>query len=111
MAKLCTLKLNKEYRTAYYHGKVFVHPLLIVYIRKNKAGLSRLGITTGKKVGKAVQRNRCRRIIREAYRQIHPSIQGNWDLVFVARTATADSTSTALYGVMKQLLKKAGLLT
>ena len=110
MTKLCTLKLNKEFRTAYYHGKVFVHPLLIVYVRKNKAGLSRLGITTGKKVGKAVQRNRCRRIIREAFRQHYPAIQGNWDIVLVARKATVDSTSTALYRVMQQLFKKAGLL-
>ncbi len=110
MAKLCTLKLNKEFRTAYYRGKVFVHPLLILYVRKSKVGIPRLGITTGKKVGKAVQRNRCRRIIREAYRQIHPQLTGGWDLVFVARAATSRTTSTALYGVMQQQLKKAGLL-
>ncbi len=110
MTKLCTLKLNKEFKTAYYHGKVFVHPLLILYVKKNKTASCRLGITTGKKIGKAVQRNRCRRIIRAAYRQVAPSIQGHADLVFVARKATVTSTSTELYRVMQQQLKKAGLL-
>ena len=110
MTTLCTLKLNKDFRTAYYHGKVFVHPLLILYVRKTREGKPRLGITTGKKVGKAVQRNRCRRIIREAYRRIHPQLKGGWDLVFVARAATVGTTSTVLYAVMQQQLKKAGLL-
>ncbi len=110
MAKLCTLKLNKEFRTAYYHGKVFVHPLVVVYVRKNKEAVSRLGITTGKKVGKAVQRNRCRRIIREAYRQVYPHIQGHWDVVIVARKATVDSNSPTVQRVLEKQFRKAGLL-
>ena len=85
MAKLCVLKLNKEFKTAYYHGKSFVHPALILYVRKNRFGEPRFGITTGKKIGKAVQRNRCRRLIREAYRLHYPSISGGWDFVFGAR--------------------------
>lgn len=111
MTKIDTIKLNKEFKTAYYHGKVYVHPLLILYVRKNKAGCCRLGITTGKKVGKAVQRNRCRRIIRAAFQQLYPSVSRNVDLVFVARKATVDSTSTELHRVMQQQLKKAGLLS
>ncbi len=110
MTTLYTLKLNKDFKTAYYHGKAFVHPLLILYVRKNREKVSRIGITTGKKVGGAVQRNRCRRIIREAYRPLCPQLKGHYDLVFVARKATVHSTSTALHEVIKQQLKKAGLL-
>ncbi len=111
MVKLHTIKLNKDFRTAYYRGRVFVHPLLILYVRKTRIGEPRIGITTGKKVGKAVKRSRCRRIIREAYRRIQPELSGGWDLVFVARAATTGTTSTALYTVMRQQLKKAGLLS
>ncbi len=111
MTKLCTIKQNKDFRTAYYHGKVYVSPLLVLYVRKNREKTVRIGITTGKKVGHAVQRNRCRRIIREAYRRLYPQLSGGWDLVFVARAATVGSTSTALYEVMCQQLKKAGLLS
>ncbi len=110
MPKLCVLKQNTEFRTAYYRGKSYVHPLVIVYIRKNRFGIPRLGITTGKKIGKAVKRNRCRRLIREAYRHILPEITQGVDLVFVARTATVDSNTGKVEQAMRELLKKAGVL-
>ena len=71
---LQTLRLNKDFKSAYYWGKSAVGGGLITYVRRVKrlpgGGLaaSRYGITTGKKVGNAVQRNRCRRLIREAFR-------------------------------------------
>lgn len=110
MTKLYTLKLNKNFKTAYYHGKAYVHPLLILYVCKNREPFSRIGITTSKKIGGAVQRNRCRRIIREAYRPLCTQLKGHYDLVFVARKATVFSTSTKLNEVIRQQLSKAGLL-
>lgn len=110
MAKLCALKQNKEFRTAYYRGRSFVHPSLIIYVRKNRYGVTRVGITTGKKIGKAVKRNRCRRIIREAFRQLLPELKCGYDYVFVARTATVKRTSTQLQEIMREQLQKAGML-
>ena len=60
--KPVTIKLNKDFRTAYYHGGSQVHPALVTYVRKNRLGVTRVGITTGKKIGSAVARNRCRRV-------------------------------------------------
>lgn len=111
MSKLCVLKQNTEFRTAYYRGRSFVHPLMILYVRKNRFGIARLGITTGKKIGKAVKRNRCRRLIREAYRRVFPEITHGVDLVFVARTATVDSNAVQVEQAMRELLKKAGVLS
>lgn len=48
----------------------------------------RLGITTSKKIGGAVQRVRARRVIREAYYAMNLDPAKHVDLVFVARTAT-----------------------
>ncbi len=110
MKTVYTLKQNKEFRGAYYRGKALVHPFLIVYVRKNPYKTVRIGITTGKKIGKAVQRNRCRRIIREAFRQLAPQVKSGYDYVFVARTATVHETSTALQKVMYEQFKKAGFL-
>lgn len=110
MSKLCVLKLNTEFRGAYYRGKSFVHPLLIAYVRKNRFGIPRFGITTGKKLGKAVKRNRCRRLIREAYRQLAPEITGGFDMVFVARAATVESREPKVEKAMRDLLKKAGVI-
>ena len=90
--KAAVLNQNKDFRTLYYRGRSQVSPVLVTYVKKNKLGVCRVGITTGKKVGKAVQRNRCRRLIREAYRLLRPTIQGHWDIVFVARTRTAQTS-------------------
>lgn len=70
--KLAAIKTNKDFRTAYYRGKSQVHPALVTYARRNRQKVTRIGITTGKKLGTAVQRNRCRRVIREAYRGFSP---------------------------------------
>ena len=77
---------------------------------KNRAGICRVGITTSKKIGNAVERNRARRVIRAAYRSIEDKISGNYDFVFVARTKTIFIKSGDLADVMLSQLKKAGVI-
>ena len=110
MTKFAVLNTNKDFRTLYYRGKSQAHPVLVTYVRKNRLGYPRVGITTGKKIGNAVQRNRCRRVIREAYRGLVPAVQGGWDLVFVARSRTLHMKSTEVRRVMEAHLKKTGVL-
>jgi len=110
MAKPVALRLNKEFKTLYYRGKSQVHPMLVTYLRHNPVGYPRVGITAGKKVGKAVVRNRTRRIIRAAYQQLLPQIRGGWDIVFVARVKTATAKSTDIVKVMQKHLKNGGVL-
>ena len=64
------LNLNKDFRRLYGRGKSFVSPLLVTYIMRTKRNVVRYGITTGKKVGGAVERNRARRVIQAAMREI-----------------------------------------
>lgn len=75
---------------------------------KNRVGVCRVGITTSKKVGCAVERNRSRRIIKAAFQNVFNSgcISGNWDLVFVARTRTKFKKSTQLEPVMLTMLRE-----
>jgi len=87
-----------------------VHHNLVIYIFKNKTKNNRVGITTSKKIGKAVQRNRARRVIRAAYRQNAPLLKNGYDFVFVARAQTAACKSDDLTKVMKKLFEKAGVL-
>lgn len=110
MAALISIKLNKDFRTAYYHGKVQAHPAVIVYARRTKYPYARLGITTGKKVGGAVQRNRARRLLREAYRGLNQRVNGHWDIVLVARARTLQFKSTQLQQVLDKLLTACGVL-
>ena len=105
MATWVTLCENKDFRALYYRGKSQVHPALVTYVRKNKLGYPRVGITTGKKLGGAVQRSRCRRVIREAFRALLPQV-GGVDIVFVARTRTLEYKSTQLLPVMEKHLRQ-----
>ncbi len=110
MATWTTLCNNTEFRTLYYRGKSRVHPALVTYVRKNRLGYPRVGITTGKKVGGAVQRSRCRRVIREAFRPCYPQV-GGYDIVFVARNRTLKCKSTDLIPVVEQHLTELGALS
>ena len=108
--KAAVIKQNKDFRTLYYRGRSQVSPFLVTYVRRNKLGVCRVGITTGKKIGKAVQRNRCRRLIREAYRLISPTIEGHWDIVFVARVRTAQASMQQVQEDMKRHMKALSML-
>lgn len=110
MAAFTVLKENREFQFLYHRGRSQVHPCLITYAHKTRRGQMRVGITTGKKVGGAVERNRCRRIIREAYRALMPGMTGSFDLVFVARGRTNTCKSTDIRHIMEQQLRQLGVL-
>jgi ribonuclease P protein component len=96
---------NGDFRRL-YQKKAAVGRLLITYVTKNRIGKNRVGITTSKKIGKAHDRNRARRVIREAYRRLAPRLgaQNGWDIVFVARQPTTECPMQDVYQTMKKHL-------
>ena len=110
MSEIITLKENREFRRAYSRGKSYVSPDLVTYIIKNNNNNLRIGITTGKKIGKAVERNRSRRIIRAAFYNICGQIKSGYDIVFVARTKTPFRKSTDILKSKRSHLSSAGIL-
>ena len=63
-----SLKLNHVFRKLYNRGDSAVNRYLVLYCQPNHLQENRVGITVGKKLGKAVVRNRARRRLREVYR-------------------------------------------
>ena len=108
--KISKLKENREFRHAYYKGSSYVTPSFVVYIVRNRSKGIRLGITTGKKIGKAVSRNRARRVITAAFAACLPKIAGNYDFVIVARTRILTVKSTAAAEDLMKILKSANAL-
>lgn len=80
-----TLKENRDFRRLYGRGRSATSDCLVVYTLRNRFGTGRLGITVGVKLGHAVQRNRVKRLIREAYRLHRGELRPNMDVVIVAR--------------------------
>ena len=101
---------NHDFHRIYAKGKSYVSSVLVVYALKNRRKMLRVGITTSKKIGNAVQRNRSRRVIREAFRQLAPGVKKGYDLIFVARGRTPFVKSTEIRRQMEKQLKAAGLL-
>ena len=90
------LKQNHVFRKLYARGESAVGSFVVVYARRNKLGINRLGITTSVKLGHAVARNRARRRIRETYRLHESGLKVGYDIVIVARSASIDGEFAAM---------------
>ncbi len=101
------LNENRDFLRLYRRGKSAVSPVLVTYARRGGVkGRRRIGITATKKVGGAVQRNRAKRLIRAAWREVEPSVPYGWDLVFVARGRTHKAKMPEVRAAMATHLKK-----
>ena len=110
MKHTVSLKQNHEFRRLYGKGKSAVSPYFVIYCRKTGRPVSRLGITTGVKLGNAVKRNRARRRIRELYRTHEGKLLPGYDVVVVARTRVIYGRFAELERSFDQLMKKLGLI-
>ena len=103
------LKLNHIFRRL-YSTQGFANGMLVLYARPNRLGVNRIGITTGKKLGHAVVRNRARRRLREVYRLNEHLFKPGYDIVVVARSRCVTADFQKLTKAYLSLAKKAGLL-
>ena len=86
--KIIALNQNKDFRRLYYRGRSSACKTLVTYVMKSRQKTTRVGITSSKKIGKAYQRNRARRVIRAAYAELAGRIDGKYGIGFVDRPAT-----------------------
>ncbi len=108
--KITTIKSNRDFQRIYRRGRSFVSPALVTYALKTKNHNLRIGITTSKKVGKAVNRNRSRRVIRAAFYHLNADNSASYDIIFVARTRTAFVKSYEVERYMREHFKKLGII-
>jgi ribonuclease P protein component len=73
-------------------------------------GSGESAVVAARRIGRAVTRNRARRVLRAAWREIEPRIQGTCDVVLVAREAIRDSKTQDLVAEMTALLEGEGLI-
>lgn len=101
--KLKSIRRNTEFVRIYRKGISCAKPGVVVYCMKKKRGDTRIGITSSKKIGNAVTRNRARRVIRAAVYDLNLDMSKPWDLIFVSRTRTPKLKS---YTVKNQIVER-----
>lgn len=110
MKKRFRLKKSTDFQRVRQHGSAYAHPLVVLFVQENQQQIIRVGITTGKTIGKAVQRNRAKRVLTAAISGLLPQIRPGHDIVLQARKAANRSSSTELHQTIHRLLDKAGIL-
>jgi len=105
-----SLKLNKDYKRLYYRGKTIAGKIIVVYVAKNRKNYNRLGLTCSKAIGKAVKRNRVKRLMRESYRLLEANIKNGTDIVIVARSRAAFCKCQKVKNELEYILNKLDLL-
>jgi len=91
-------------------GKSYAHPLLVLVAARSEPPQSRVAFSAGKRVGRAVERNRAKRRLREAVRPLLGSLAKGWDLLLIARTGAVTADYADLSAAVRGLFQQAGVL-
>ncbi|NQU11815.1 ribonuclease P protein component [bacterium] len=107
------LQRGSEFRRVFDNGRKVVGRLAVLYVRPGGSGgpACRLGLVTSRKVGDAVDRNRARRLLREAYRRHKNELQPSLELVIIARPAINGRSYADVETEMIGLFARANMLT
>jgi ribonuclease P protein component len=97
--KAARLRRRREFLLVQARGKRLYARELVVLAMKKRSGPTRIGITVSRKVARATGRNRVKRWVREAFREVAASLPP-MDMVVIARSGAA---SVGLAGARRAL--------
>jgi ribonuclease P protein component len=103
------LRDKRDFDRLYKRGSKIHGRYLVVIFTGNGRDYGRKAFLASKKVGKAVARNRARRLMKEAYRNLSPHVKTGYDILFIARNTIVNASCREVEKSMKASLAKGKL--
>ena len=104
------LTRSTDFKRVRRFGKSYAHPLVVLVALPNADSSRRCAVAAGRTIGGAVQRNRAKRMLREAVRPLLPLAQPGWDMILISRRPLAAARLPEIQAALQQVLRRAGLL-
>ncbi len=104
------LRHRQDFARLRREGKTLRHPYFMLSYAPNALAHNRYGFITSKHLGKAVARNRVRRLLREVIRHNHSFIYSGYDIVIIARSKIMEQPFDSIERNVCEQLKRAKLL-
>ena len=112
MKKTEMLKKNYQFRKVLFKGKLFIEKDIEIFLLKNNLKNNLLGIAVSTKNGKAFQRSKAKRLIRESYRRLEPQlIEGNSIVILIKKeTDIKNLKYNDVFEALKSCFEKAKII-
>ena len=103
------IRKRADFQAVYHRGVRLGCRLFTVFVlATGSGGPSRMGLTATRKIGNAVARNRCKRVLREAVRKHWDLLPSSVDLVLNARHGLEAAKAGDVETEIVRMLRKAG---
>ena len=106
MKKTVMIKRKYEFKKLFSKGKFFYGKFINMYMIANQKNYNKLAVTVSRKQGKAVIRNRFKRLIKENYREIEKDLKVGYNMLFIInRNRIKETKQIDYYQVKEDMLK------
>jgi ribonuclease P protein component len=104
------LRSSREINHLRQSGKAFSSPLVVLVMHQNQSMRTRIAVIATRSVGGAVERNRCKRVLRVAASDFFSSLELGYDLVLIGRKPLKNATFSEVHTAVGKVISDANIM-